>query len=199
MKRTRLSKTRLIAEVVSLLTNPIIVLIVSLVIIVNHFAGSSRQSWNWSLAGAFLLVGPAVLYASIDWYKDRRIDLDLSKRRERLVPMLLATMGALVGSFLANKEVANHSLQLVSYDLVAMLLFLTIVTFVWKISLHTSTMSAIVMLLVILRGPWFALGILLVIPIGWARMYLKQHTLAQVTAGSLVGVLTTYSAWLVFR
>ncbi len=193
------SQKTVIAEVLSFFTNPIFVLIAAIAYIAHLFADDPGDFVNWSLIGVGLLIAPALLFASYDWYKDRKIDIDISQRKERFVPMLLATLGAFIGSYLVNTRASNESLLLVGYVLVALLMALTIVTFVWKISLHTSTLSAAIMLLTIFKGPAYVFWIIIVIPVAWARIYLKQHTLSQVTAGSLFGVGITFVAWLIFR
>jgi len=193
-----LSQERL-AELVSFLTNPALVLTISLAIIISRYADSVQQFWRWTGVGVFLLLGPSFVYILYTWYKERKIDIDISQREDRIVPLMITTLGAVFGGYLVQTRLDSPTLLLLSYILVAMLVLLTIVTFVWKISLHSATLTATVSLLVFFRGPEFAWFYLLLIPIAWARLRLRQHTPAQLVAGSLTGVLVTYLAAVLFR
>lgn len=187
------------ADVVSLLTNPVIISVASIFAIVYRFAPSTEHFWHWSLAAAFLLLGPSGAYAIRTWYEEKRIDLDVTKRQDRMIPLILATTGAIIGSFFVLNDLHNHTLTLISYVLVAMLISLTIVTFVWKISLHAATTASMVTMLVSLVSPYFAFLFLLLLPIIWSRLHLHRHTLAQLLVGSLTGVVITLVSVLLFR
>ena len=63
---------------------------------------------------------------------------------------------------------------------------LTITTF-WKISIHTATAGGTLAVHILEYGPALWAGLALVAAVGWARVALRDHTTAQVTAGSLVG------------
>jgi membrane-associated phospholipid phosphatase len=61
--------------------------------------------------------------------------------------------------------------------------------FKYKISLHmTGTSSSITGLFMVLGWPWGFL-LLFCIPIAWARVKLKAHTLSQVVSGTLLGII----------
>ena len=59
----------------------------------------------------------------------------------------------------------------------------------WKISLHAAFVAASVTVLVILYGWMAAIAVVLVPLMSWARIELKQHSLAQVAAGTLLAAL----------
>ena len=65
---------------------------------------------------------------------------------------------------------------------------LAAITTVWKISIHCAVASGSVTILALLFGPWLAPAYLLVALTAWSRVVLKDHTPAQVIAGSLLGV-----------
>lgn len=68
----------------------------------------------------------------------------------------------------------------------------TVITFSWKISLHMGIASLSIILINHSYG-WHLFWLFLLLPvIGWSRMYLNRHTLAQVTAGSLLPLLLYY-------
>jgi membrane-associated phospholipid phosphatase len=59
-----------------------------------------------------------------------------------------------------------------------------VITFYWKISLHTSWITTIVITFNVLLGPWMLLLLPLIPIIGWARVRVKRHTTPQVIMGA---------------
>ena len=190
---------KLQAEFVSFVTNPALVVLISLAVLTSHFADSAEQFWRWFGVSSFLLLGPSLVFTVYTWKKEGKIDIDMTHREDRIVPLLLTSLGALFGGYLIQSRLHTPELLLLSYVLVAMLASLTIVTFVWKISLHAATLTATVSLLVIFGGPQYAWLYLLIFPVAWARLTLKQHTPAQLAAGSIIGAVITFVAALLFR
>lgn len=146
----------------------------------------------YALALTLIVVAPAALYVIVSRQYDQKIDIDISNRADRPLPLMLASLGALIGGSMISNRLDSPSVLLISQTLVAMLLLLTVVSFVWKISIHTSTLAALVTVLVIFRGVELLPLYLLVVPVGWARLYLRQHTVAQLIGGSVLGVAVTY-------
>lgn len=62
----------------------------------------------------------------------------------------------------------------------------SLITLFWKISIHTGVSSAAVAFLMILAGSRMAGLFILVLLIGWARIVIKKHTLAQALAGMIL-------------
>lgn len=190
---------KLLAEFVSTATNPAVVFVISLAFITSRYAQTTEEFLSWTAIGTLLLVGPGAIYTFLIWRKDKKIDIDITKREDRVVPLMLASLGALFGGYLISSRLDNESLFLVSNILVAMLVALTILTSQWKVSLHTATYAALTTLLLIFTNWYFALLYLGLFVIGWARLYLKQHTLPQLVGGSLIGVAITTVIFLLFR
>lgn len=194
------SRRRWLAEIISFLTHPALIVLVAVGFISHHYAGEDvDRFWKWWAVGTFLLLGPGFLFSSYTWAREKTIDVDLSNRQDRLVPLLLSTLGAVVGSFLISSRLDNHNLLLMSYVLAAMLITLTLITSVWKISLHAATLAALVTLLIILNSPLFSLLYILLLPVAWARRVLREHTRAQLVGGGVVGVAVTVLAMVLFR
>ncbi len=188
-----------LAELISTITNPAIVFVVSLAFITYRFAETTQEFLTWTAIGTTLLVGPGIAYTLGTWRKEKRVDIDITKREDRIIPLMLASLGALFGGYLIATRLHNDTLLLMSNILVAMLVSLTIITFQWKISLHSATYSALTTLLVAFAGGYFAFLYVGLLAIGWARITLKQHTLAQVIGGSMIGAGVTTVIMFLFR
>ncbi|MEX1051852.1 MAG: hypothetical protein WEC83_00475 [Patescibacteria group bacterium] len=190
---------RALAELISTVTNPAIVFVVSLGFITYRYAETNQEFLTWTAIGTLLLVGPGIAYTLSTWRKEKRVDIDITKREDRIVPLMLASLGALFGGYLIATRLQNDNLLLMSNILVAMLVSLTIITSQWKISLHSATYAALTTLLTIFAAPYFAVLYVGLLAIGWARITLRQHTMAQVIGGSLIGVGITTAITLLFR
>lgn len=190
---------KLLAEFISTASNPAVVFIISLAFITDRYASTTEEFVTWTTIGTLLLVGPGMVYTFLTWKKERRIDIDITKREDRVVPLMLASLGALFGGYLVSTRLENDSLFLMSNVLVAMLVALTILTSQWKVSLHTATYAALTTMLVLFTDYYFGLLYLGLFAIGWARLYLKQHTLPQLVGGSLIGAGITTVISLLFR
>lgn len=185
-----------LAKTVSLLTNPALVVSVSVVMIVGRYTESFEKFWQGSVIGIGLLVVPGIIYSIYIWRKEGEVDLDLTERHDRIVPLMLSTLGAVIGSFLVQSKLQNATFTEMSYILVTMLAALTVVTTVWKISLHAATIAGLTSLLVVYQGNWFVLGYLALLPVVWSRLQLKQHSPNQLIAGTILGAgLTLAAAW----
>ncbi|MEK7201943.1 MAG: hypothetical protein AAB669_00190 [Patescibacteria group bacterium] len=185
-----------LAKTVSLLTNPALVVSVSVVTVVGRYTDSFEKFWQGSIIGIGLLVLPGIIYSVYIWRKEGAVDLDLTERHDRIVPLMLSTLGAVIGSFLVQSKLQNATFTEMSYILVTMLAALTVVTTVWKISLHAATIAGLSSLLVVYQGNWFVLGYLVLLPVIWSRLQLKQHSPNQLIAGTILGAgLTLIAAW----
>ena len=71
-------------------------------------------------------------------------------------------------------------------------IILMLITFKWKISIHASGITSPFTALVYLLGGVMLPLLLVVIPVGWARVELKAHTKMQVTAGAVLSGLLTW-------
>ncbi len=192
MPKTNIDWKNDLAETISVLANPALVMLGGLVLIIYHFAPSTDKFWHWLLISGLLLFIPSSLYLAYTWKKEDQIDIDVSKRQDRFVPMMLMTLGAIVGGFMVQRRLDNETITALSFTLAALLMVLTITTFVWKISLHAASLATTVSLLVAFGGANYAWLYLVLIPVVWARLTLNKHTPAQVTGGTLVGIIITF-------
>ena len=74
---------------------------------------------------------------------------------------------------------------------------LAVITTVWKVSIHCAVAAGSVTVLTLLFGPWLVPAYLLVALTAWSRVALKDHTTAQVLAGSLLGVAAAVATYAV--
>jgi membrane-associated phospholipid phosphatase len=67
-----------------------------------------------------------------------------------------------------------------------------VITLKWKISIHASGITGPFTALVYLLGAVMLPLLLVVIPVAWARVELKAHTIMQVTVGAVLSCALTW-------
>lgn len=121
---------------------------------------------------------------------------ELGRKERRIVPYLISIL-CYFGCFFLMEY--RNTPRVISIILVAALVIQMVCALInvwWKISTHTAAIGGVAGGLVVYSiafsfNPiwWLAFVILLAGMVGTARMILRQHTLAQVVTGFLVGVV----------
>lgn len=121
---------------------------------------------------------------------------ELGRKERRIVPYLISIL-CYFGCFFLMEY--RNTPRVISIILVAALVIQMVCALInvwWKISTHTAAIGGVAGGLVVYSIAfsfipiwWLAFVILLAGMVGTARMILRQHTLAQVVAGFLVGVV----------
>jgi membrane-associated phospholipid phosphatase len=83
--------------------------------------------------------------------------------------------------------------------IVAGIVMLAAVSPFWKISGHAAAVSSAAAIFVLMLGPAWLPLLVLIPAVGWSRVVLRAHTLAQVVAGSLFGGLVMAGLWVLLR
>ncbi len=113
-------------------------------------------------------------------------------RGTRFIPFLWTTLFYLMGVislFLVNAPPIVTALM-ACYFVNGIVLLL--VTMKWKISIHASGITGPFTALIYLLGATMLPLLLIVIPVAWARIELKAHTMTQVMAGAILSCLLTW-------
>ncbi|HTI14393.1 MAG TPA: hypothetical protein VL461_07470 [Dictyobacter sp.] len=135
----------------------------------------------------FLSIGP-MIYIGIGVRMGKFTDIDVSVRSQRTGPFLFGLGSCLLGFMVLVLTHAPRYLQDVLLLICISGLILMIITFWWKISMHTSSLSAAITLLIMIYGRIILPASILIVLVCWSRVVLKRHTIAQVTAGTILGI-----------
>jgi membrane-associated phospholipid phosphatase len=126
-------------------------------------------------------------------------DHHVSNRKQR-APVLLMALGSVVAGLLVLQAVtAPRSVMVMVLAIVAGIIVLAAVSPFWKISGHAAAVSSAAVISVLMLGPAWLPLVLLIPAVGWSRVVLRAHTLAQVVAGSLFGGLVMAGLWWLLR
>ncbi len=170
-------------------------LIVTVVAIGWHADGRAGIGWGL-LAALFTAVLPT-LFISRGVRRGRWSDRNVGARRPRLLVLAFITASVAAGLTLLLVLGAPRLLTGYLAFMLGSVAVLAVITTVWKISIHCAVAAGSVTILALTYGPLVLLGYALVAVLGWARVEVKDHTVAQVVAGSLLGALAAAGAYTV--
>jgi len=160
-------------------------LIVTMVGIGWHADGRAGIGWGL-LAALFAAVLPT-LFISHGIRRGRWSDRNVGARRPRLIVLAFITWSVAAGLILLVAAGAPRMLTGYLAFMLASVAVLAAITTVWKISIHCAVASGSVAVLALTYGPPVLAGYALVALLGWSRVALADHTVAQVVAGSVLG------------
>lgn len=184
-----------IAKTISTITNPPIVCIPLFLIIclVLSFENGLFNFNKFIVLELISLVFASILPMAIIvyWAKKLNTDGDISNRQDRFVPLVVGIISYFIGFIVSLVLGVDNFLTalLLCYSINTGVVLL--ITFKWKISIHTTGLSGPVGALILLLGPIGAVfGIIYPILI-WSRVILNKHTLAQAITGGVQGFFLT--------
>ena len=179
-----------IARFISIAFFPAII-VLPLVLFVAFATHAANSLISAFITFFFLSVGPT-LYIFIGVLFGKFTDIDVSVRSQRTGPFLFGLGSCLLGFIILNLMHAPHALQSVLLlTLVCGIIFM-LITFWWKISIHASALASAITMLSMIYGRVVWPAFLLVALVSWSRVALKRHTMQQVAAGSLMGIVLTW-------
>jgi hypothetical protein len=160
-------------------------LIVTVIAIGWHADGRAGLGWGL-LAALFTAVLPT-LFITYGVRHGRWSDRTVGARRPRLVVLAFITASVATGLILLLVLGAPRLLTGYLAFMLASVAVLAAITTVWKISIHCAVASGSVAILAFTYGPLVLCAYALVALLGWSRVALKDHTVAQAVAGAVLG------------
>jgi membrane-associated phospholipid phosphatase len=148
---------------------------------------------KWLIWGICLLTTTIIISAYVMYLKASGAvgSLDLDLRQERTKPFIVGLTSNCVGFTLVYWLDAPPLATWLMFCFITNTLLVQIITRWWKVSIHATSVGGAVVSWAFLFGttalPWFVL-----VPIvGFSRVVLRKHTIAQVIVGSIIGLCLT--------
>ncbi len=174
------------AEWVSYLLEPKNWIIATTLAVGWDAGGAAGLGWG-AVAALFAGVLP-MMFISRGVRHGRWDDRYVGAKRPRLIVLAFIIASVAAGLALLVGLGAPHELSGYIGCMLASVALLAAITTVWKVSIHCAVAAGSVTVLTLLFGPSLIPAYLLVALTAWSRVALKDHTTAQVIAGSLLGV-----------
>lgn len=147
-----------------------------------------------ALAALFACVIPLLLLLVLVRL-GRVTDHHVSNRKQRAPVLLMALASIMAGLVVLAAAGAPRSVLAMVLAVVAGVVVLAGVSPFWKISGHAAAISSSAVIGVLVLGTSWLPLLLLIPAVGWSRVVLRAHTLAQVIAGSLFGGVVMAGIW----
>lgn len=192
--RTRRQVARLVTEVMA----PIVLIVFVTVVVAIHAAGMWRGLLLAAVA-VFFAGGLPYGYVLAGVRRGRVGDHHVSRLEERpaIFAMSLASVG--FGLVVLHWLGAPRALFALVAAMVCGLAVALLVSMFWKMSIHAACAAGTVAVLMTLVNPWLVVLTPAVALTAWARVTLKDHTVAQVCVGAVVGAVIAAVVSLVLR
>jgi membrane-associated phospholipid phosphatase len=123
-------------------------------------------------------------------------DHHIGVREQRRTPLLYGLLSVLAGVAILTLGKAPRALIAMVLVMFAVLLVVTAINQAWKLSAHAAVAAGSAAVLTIEFGPALLTVMTIVALVGWSRVRLKDHTAAQVTAGTIAGILIAIPTYL---
>lgn len=178
-----------LARLVTEMLAPVPVTSGLLILVAWRNAPTAGQAVQWVLLTVVLMIFLPYLYVLRGVRRRRLSDRHVRVRAQRpLVLLIGVTSIVVVLTLLVIGGAPRELVALVAAMLIGLAASL-LVTLVWKISIHTAVVAGAIVILVLVFGPLLLVLVPLVGVVGWARVELRDHSLAQVMAGSGLGAV----------
>lgn len=147
-----------------------------------------------ALAALFVCVVPLILLLVLVRL-GKVTDHHVSDRKQR-APVLLMALGSILAGLLVLEALnAPPSVVAMVLAVVGGVVVLAAVSPFWKMSGHAAAIACSAVIAVLMLGAAWVPLLLLVPAVGWSRVVLRAHTVAQVVAGSLFGGVVMAGIW----
>lgn len=178
---------RTVARAITELLAPVVLIFVLLLIVGVHSTGDWLRGIWLGMVAAFFAGGLPYLVLIALVRRGRLADRHLTLRHQRPAMMLFGLASVSVGLWAMNAFGAPGELLALVIAMVAGVVVALAISSFWKISIHTACVAGTVTVLAMLVDPVLALLAPFVVATAWARVALRDHTVAQVVAGAVVG------------
>ncbi|MEV6209585.1 hypothetical protein [Kitasatospora sp. NPDC051914] len=162
-------------------------LVTALLLLIGWHSTHSWTGLGWGLLAALFCGVIPISLILLGVRRGALTDKHIRLRRQRLVPMTASLLSVIAGLALLHAVGAPRDVSALVVAMLVGLVSSTAVTVRWQISIHNSVAGGTVMILMLVFGPAMALSLIGAAAIGWSRLVLKAHTLAQVLAGTALG------------
>ncbi len=155
---------------------------------------STRQNADRTTIAIISVVFGAVLpflYLLLLLRKEKVSRIDVPIREQRTIPYIVSVLIYFLGFLTLFAAGASVTVYALMFCYATNTLIVSLINTRWKISAHAMGASGPLTALAATFGRDVLPLFLIVVVVAWARIEIRAHTKAQVTAGALLGILLT--------
>lgn len=180
-----------IAVTISVLFNPFLLPIASILIIVWLSVATMQQGLLWMVVVILFASVLPMLFILLLFRLGQLSDFRLTVREQRAKPLIFSLVSALVGSGILHILDVPREIVWLCIACIINGVVLTLVTQVWKISFHSGVAAGCMTGLATLIGSQFVYLFILLPFIAWARVHRKRHTFLQTVIAAPIAIANT--------
>ena len=163
-------------------------LVVGLLIAIGAAVGHSLATGiGWGLLAALFCGVVPFAFIVFGVRRGRLTDVHVGRREQRMVPLGFAAGSVVIGLVALWLLGAPDDLVALVVAMLAGLIVTLSVTVVWKVSVHAAVAAGTIVILCLVFGWICLLTLPILVAVGWSRITLRDHTIAQVCVGALLG------------
>ncbi|WP_156756077.1 hypothetical protein [Actinokineospora pegani] len=178
---------RLARAVSEVFAPAVVVLVLPLAVAWSATGGSPLWTLVWGLEVALFSSVLPMAFIVRGARRGRWDTHHVRDREHRTVPLLFGLASTLIGLLVLVVGGAPRQVPALSLAMLATLVVCIAITRRWKVSLHAAVAGGAVAMTTLLYGPWSLLLLAPLVAVGWSRVVLGEHTVAQVVVGTLLG------------
>lgn len=154
---------------------------------------------RWGLLAALFSAVIPFGYIVLGVRRGRLTDHHIHLREQRRIPLAFGVASVLAGLVLLLVLAAPRALIALVVAGAVGLGVCAAVTHWWKMSIHTAVAAGTCVILALHLGPAWLTTAAVVALVGWSRVRLGAHTVAQVLVGALIGALVAGTVFPLLR
>ena len=180
------------AKIISFVFDGSFISIPVFIIICMIVVDNVMMAISWALLCLFFGMILPFLYIFFLYRKNKIYDIHIPEKTNRMKPLLFTLLSYVTGLIVLYVLEAPIFLKVIFILTIISTSILTAITYYWKISLHASWITFVVITFNVLLGPWMLLLLPLIPIIGWARVKARRHTTPQVILGAGISSIVCF-------
>ncbi len=184
IKTDNLSQSDRWAKIVSFVFDGSFISVPVFIIICIVVVEDKLAALGWALLCILFGMIIPFLYVFSLYRKNKIYDIHIPEKSNRMKPLLFTLLSYITGLVVLYFLGAPLFLKVIFILTIISAFVYTVITYYWKISMHASYITFVVITFNILLGHWMLLLLPLIPIVGWARIKAKRHTKPQVLTGA---------------
>ena len=186
------SQSERLAKIISFIFDGSFISIPLFIIICMVLVDDVMAALSWALLCLLFGMVLPFLYIFFLYRKNKIYDIHIPEKGNRIKPLLFTVASYITGLLVLYMLDAPVFLKVIFILSIVSTAILTVITYYWKISLHASWITFVVITFNVLLGPWMLLLLPLIPIIGWARVKARRHTTPQVILGAGISSIVCF-------
>lgn len=178
----------ILARLISLITNPIFILITVPFYLVYKTTKDTSLAWNWTMY-TMVFISVFVIFVLYGVRNKIFSDIDVSNGKQRPILYFIGALLSVLYLFSLFILQGPMILFITTFGIILGILLAGLINMKVKASMHVAAFSGLISSLSIVYRGYYLLLLFLIPVIAWSRVKIKRHTVPEVIIGGTLGSL----------